>query len=103
MKRGEKSLRIVPEALPARYKLVDFLDVLGTRPAIRLFDFELYVLARFSDFVVVHHKSGIVEEVVLVVFGVNETIPLLLVEHFNCSLHENPNLPSHAPEKVFWL
>ena len=57
------------------------------------------MLAGFGGFVVVHQKSRVVEEVVLVVFGMNKTITLLFVEHFDCSLHETPNLPSHTPKR----
>ena len=71
----------------------------GTGHRVRLcmrgyvFDFELDGLAFFGGLVFIHQKRGIVEEVVTAILSVDEAIALLLVEHFNCSLHETPNLP----------
>ena len=74
--------------------LCDFLDVLSPGATIRFFDFELNLFAFFGGLEFVHQKSGIVEEVILAILSVDETEALLLVEHFDCSLHETPNLPS---------
>lgn len=82
-----------------RRRLVKLLDVRCAWATIRLLDFELDVFALFGRLVAIHEQGTIVEEVVLVVFTVNEAVTLLLVEHFNCSLHEKPNLPSRKTDR----
>jgi len=52
------------------------------------------MLAGFGGLVVVHDQSTVVEEVIHVIITRDESVALLLVEHFDCSLHETPNLPS---------
>ena len=68
--------------------LVDFLDALRAGSAFGGFLFEFDLLARFSGAVAIHHKSRIMEEDIMAVFGADEAKAFFLVEILDSSLHE---------------
>jgi hypothetical protein len=88
-----KSPDIEARAWKLTNELVDLLNVRSTRAALRLFDVEFYMLARFGGLVVVHQKGRVMEEDITVILSVDKAVAFFLVEHFDCSLHETPNLP----------